>query len=855
MVRLQELIGSTLVIRLGSLYTEFVKAAGAEMDGPQFDQSVPPTEKELEIQCVIPRVLNIVQQAEKLLADGTFSVEVVSDDELLQSLNNTISVMKHCINDFHSTLLKHQPIPLQVNGHDKYPILMKDIEQIEKNWSQFRAPEPFDLPPLPSNAGPTLQQSQNNTYDDVPLLTRSSIRLVHLNTTPDESIDVTLRTVDLDDNPSYATLSYTWGPPFTVFRTDRERRETQSQLDNPLSQITVPITCNGKGIRVRENLYRFLCRWRDGSILTPAEDKPNKERGIWIDAICINQDNLDEKNDQVAMMGEIYGKSWGTFIWLGEEDCFSQIAIPLLEELTMFSGDWNSLRNWSWEDVNNDLLKRGLPFIPSWDFVCLFAFLRRSWFRRAWITQEFALTPQLWLFCGDVIIPDWRIPTNAVMYLDLAGMTPILDTTVFCEILDADYEDRNPKTINPFGPMRVEGDPSQRRLFCTNTGDAYVGTGMTILNLHNIRTSDVSTHPVDVVPFVVGPAPVQERILELFNASRAMQATNPRDKVYALLGVAKRPCYSHTDPHPGRREIIPRYQMSVEAVYLEASWYLLLTEQNLELLSSSQHRSAVNKNMPSWVTDWETLGDTNVLIAPLHEPGWRACGDSRWEVPETGLYMPTLTVQGWKTCTIVAAVQGEFCLSKAALIAADTPDSYQLVSSSQTRIEAFWRTLVADHVDRQNPAPQQCENEFMHLWASEVREARMKCEEGNKGISESAAKTVQRFERAEARLGLCSDSVTNTERPWAESQFCFIARFDRTSLSRTVFRTEENFLGNGPRRLRENDQVWILAGANVPMVLRPQASGYYQLVGEAYVHGIMNGEVRKDCPKLTITLV
>lgn len=51
-----------------------------------------------------------------------------------------------------------------------------------------------------------------------------------------------------------------------------------------------------------------------------------------------------------------------------------------------------------------------------------------------------------------------------------------------------------------------------------------------------------------------------------------------------------------------------------------------------------------------------------------------------------------------------------------------------------------------------------------------------------------------------------------------------------------------HLLGNGPVSLEIGDQLWIIAGADIPLLLRPLSNGKYQLVGQAYVHGIMHGE-------------
>jgi len=66
-------------------------------------------------------------------------------------------------------------------------------------------------------------------------------------------------------------------------------------------------------------------------------------------------------------------------------------------------------------------------------------------------------------------------------------------------------------------------------------------------------------------------------------------------------------------------------------------------------------------------------------------------------------------------------------------------------------------------------------------------------------------------------------------------------------LGRRLFRTNGNRLGIGSHAIREGDEVWVLAGAAVPMVLRRNSKrDERNLVGEAYIHGIMYGEAVKN---------
>lgn len=83
----------------------------------------------------------------------------------------------------------------------------------------------------------------------------------------------------------YDCLSYVWG----------NVRDTE------------PITVNNKVLHVTKNLVRCLRHLRH----------QKQELVLWVDAVCINQSDLDEKSTQVAMMGEIYSKCSTVYLWLG----------------------------------------------------------------------------------------------------------------------------------------------------------------------------------------------------------------------------------------------------------------------------------------------------------------------------------------------------------------------------------------------------------------------------------------------------------------------------------------------------------------------------------------------------------
>lgn len=78
-------------------------------------------------------------------------------------------------------------------------------------------------------------------------------------------------------------------------------------------------------------------------------------------------------------------------------------------------------------------------------------------------------------------------------------------------------------------------------------------------------------------------------------------------------------------------------------------------------------------------------------------------------------------------------------------------------------------------------------------------------------------------------------------------------RLGETLISRDLFITDQGNLGLGPSSLEVGDEVWILTGMNVPLILRSvDGKGHYRLIGETYVHGIMHGEAAEETPETNV---
>jgi hypothetical protein len=176
----------------------------------------------------------------------------------------------------------------------------------------------------------------------------------------------------------YEALSYAWGPP--------EPQEIayvdSAQTPGDYAQHTWP-----QSLSLRKNLGQALrqLRYEDAS------------RMLWIDAICISQENIEERNEQVRLMGSVYRWARRAIVWLGSEsqEDNSQLAfstIRYLGEQVEFTenGTWrmnapNCERpTWSRTSVP-------LPYTnETWQAIT--QLVRREWFSRLWVWQEVKLS-------------------------------------------------------------------------------------------------------------------------------------------------------------------------------------------------------------------------------------------------------------------------------------------------------------------------------------------------------------------------------------------------------------------------------------------------------------------------------
>ncbi|KAF8856876.1 HET-domain-containing protein, partial [Acephala macrosclerotiorum] len=186
----------------------------------------------------------------------------------------------------------------------------------------------------------------DNLYARAPLdLAVQHIRLVEIQPGDEsETIQCKFHRFPLSECPEYIALSYTWGPP----------------------KVYKQILVDDAPFPLRRNLWWFLYYTR--------LQNQNQNQLFWIDAMCINQLNNQERNHQVRLMGQIYSMAKSVAVWLGEAQDDSDLAMDFVETkglapLKAKSGRFQPIWNWS----------QGKALLQ----LC-----ERSYWSRVWVVQE-----------------------------------------------------------------------------------------------------------------------------------------------------------------------------------------------------------------------------------------------------------------------------------------------------------------------------------------------------------------------------------------------------------------------------------------------------------------------------------
>src|SRR6266480_2595140 len=172
------------------------------------------------------------------------------------------------------------------------------------------------------------------------------------------------------DEAEFEALSYVWG--------NQGRKER--------------IKCNDCWLSIGSNLYDALCeRRRRGSTTF-----------LWADAICVNQDNNQEKTHQVRLMREIYARADRVIIWIGKERLKDSKGFQLAKSLYQkCHGERYDIDTGVLDFGDFDCESKGVSeplFDPNW--IALFEIISHPWFGRVWVIQELLVAQKSTMWRG-----------------------------------------------------------------------------------------------------------------------------------------------------------------------------------------------------------------------------------------------------------------------------------------------------------------------------------------------------------------------------------------------------------------------------------------------------------------------
>lgn len=333
-------------------------------------------------------------------------------------------------------------------------------------------------------------------------------------------------------------LSYVWGSP-----------------DNPQT-----VQINGKPFQVTLNLHEALVQYRRQFL---NHEMRAAEAGVgilWIDAICINQMDNEEKSVQVPRMKEIYGRCERVLAWLGpvKSDEAADMAL-MAETLDHFDEEVKSTGA-EYRDVIEDFREKNENAIEGRK---RFARIRmqllrvgcREWFRRVWILQEYVLAVKQPMFLiGRHVTDYWTF------------------TAAWTRFVLYHLEERGIPSI-----VRFQYDPcayldvKKSRIQSHMQREMQHGSGNTLDNEFKLASD----------------------ILKYLDETNRHKSTKPHDYIYALLGLVD------SDALP--EELKPNYDKKFETVYHEYITFLLRTTRDSRVLMLGPLGTIAG--IPSWVPD------------------------------------------------------------------------------------------------------------------------------------------------------------------------------------------------------------------------------------------------------------
>lgn len=557
------------------------------------------------------------------------------------------------------------------------------------------------------------------------------------------------------------------------------------------------IIVDGRERQVTTNLFFALRRLRN----------IKNARILWVDALCIDQQNDVEKSFQVALMGQIYRQCSMAYLWLGEVGIQSGSVQSIMSVEDMAS-------SFHWDDAYSMLEAQGfdkglaafsvvhelardqhyheLPFyitddrglVVSYNQPALEAFwelMQQPWWTRMWTLQEAVLPSKRTLVNGPYSIL-WET-------FSLASKASRRHTMSCCSQFLMDH-------------LKIFDE----KFGNYNLFSAHVG---------NIDDYHYTSHTVG------NSSPPIHRLLWRF---RQRGAADPRDKIYALYGL-------RTDKDASL-ELFPDYSLGYRLVFERVVVSSIRSQKTLHILMG-QH--TLIEGLASWTHDW------SAWCPPEWE--WEF---QRFSIADSNLrdaYCTSLDTKAELHDSLDSLLALSGMLVDEVDTVGDRVPGRDDEGSETWRIVSSWFAIMYDYIQSQNQGPARVPKTVPYPGGGSYQSAFER-----NIMSDIVVTDGFDFQRTytdthdESDFNALFPENDGRQPTIAQPRLLRIINQARRSMTgRSFFITKKGYIGLGSPQV--GDEIWVLFGGNVPFVLRKCSNSANRLlVGDCYVQGIMDGE-------------
>jgi hypothetical protein len=659
--------------------------------------------------------------------------------------------------------------------------------------------------------------------------------------------------VDLDQKPSFEALSYTWNldPQWKTMKFDVVEDKVKEER---------PILCNGKPHHVTMNLYHALTEFRRQKWQTP----------IWADQICINQNDGDEKVAQLGIMVDIYQSAACVVIWLGKLSLSRNQALDFMDKLPDEPTIPVKAPSSAESGMSMNKLYRPLEAVSSISssisdhihWIGVVMVIGRQWFSRAWTLQEFLLAPKFKFLMGNREVSSQSIVKAASQLIEFYTTDPLstqfgLNVTFLslrrfiqgrADLFDEREKFHKGKRYSAeeyLGIIRVRRSTEMKdkviagAALLKNAASYSVDFRSTTLELYMAYSSERLWPETGIfsLSLVGGTAPEVEGLPSW--TPDLNHPLRPEPLRYCGCPTFKAPMFSQGNA----------FKIDLKTLQIKAAKWDVVKDIGESIWSWTKFDEEPFNTGKRFImrTSGSVRDERFGLMLPLLNnlgPTYVLTGertlDVFWQTLIGGINLKSDEdfsiwrdrFQQWFAFTLINV---RSCLYE------EKKSSKSMLRSSSMSSKKWMVPLIADW-DKM----EQRVSSFLDVHDPDLDNETPTHLSLRKTISH-VAKRVWGADTIE-QSGFWKESVTELLSAVRREQFyepisVFGQHFETVYDGRRIFVSEKGYLGTGTEGMRTGDLVYLVAGADVPYILRPVADKEhtFTLVGEAYVHGIMDG--------------